>query len=280
MTQPKNNISDFDCISIQRWKMLLNKNFPAGFTAEKIDPTKITDGIRRPFIKVPSSKFANVFKCSLDFANNTHKIYLKFYLYRSVWDFVKHLVRPTRGQRAYKAAIMLAANGLKSPEIIAVGTNRLGPFCTKNFLITKSLEGAGPSWQYINGDKDSARGRLDDTCQRAMLLRKLGETIGKMHAAGIFHGDLRSGNVFVKRVDGDWKIFLLDNERTKKHTNIRNRLRLKNLVQINMFKEGLSRMDRMRFFKAYLNENPAIDRNEWANLVMRKTRARLQKSKY
>jgi len=279
MTQAENNISDFDCVSIQRWKILLNKNFPAGFETEQIDPSKITDGIRGPFIKTASSKFANVFKCSLNFAGNTHKIYLKFYLYRSVWDFVKHLARPTRGQRAYKAALMLAANGLKSPEIIAVGTNFLGPFCIKNFLITKSLEGAGPSWQYIKGDKESARSRLDDNYQRAMLLRKLGETVGKMHAKGIFHGDLRSGNVFIKRADGDWKIFLLDNERTKKYSSIRNRLRLKNLVQINMFKDGLSRVDRMRFFKAYLNENPAIDRNEWANLVMQKTVARLQKSK-
>jgi hypothetical protein len=279
MTQPENNISDFDCINIRRWKILLNKNFPAGFTAEKIDPAKITDGIRGPFVKVPSSKFANVFKSSLNFAGNTHKIYLKFYLYRSVWDFVKHLIRPARGQRAYKAALMLAANGLKSPEIIAMGTNRLGPFCTKNFLITKSLEGAGPSWQYIKGDKENARGRLDDTYQRAMLLRKLGETVGKMHAKGIFHGDLRSGNVFVKKIDGKWEFFLLDNERTKKYTRIRKRLRLKNLVQINMFEDGLSKRDRMRFFKAYLNENPALDRNEWANLVTQKTRARLQKSR-
>ena len=110
-------------------------------------------------------------------------------------------------------------------------------------------------------------------------MSRLGETIGKMHAAGIFHGDLRSGNVFVKKVDDEWEFFLLDNERTKKYNRIRNRLRLKNLVQINMFKEGLSRTDRMRFFKAYLNENPTIDRNVWANRIMRKTDVRLGKSK-
>ena len=279
MARSENNIRDFDCVSIQRWKILLNKNFPAGFTAEKIDPSKITDGIRGPFVKTPSSRFANVFKCSLNFTGHTHKIYLKFYLYRSVWDFVKHLTRPARGLRAYKAAVMLAENGLKSPEIIAVGTNHFGPFCIKNFLITKSLEDARPLWQYIKGDGKNAQSRLDNTCQRTALLRKLGETIGKMHAKGIFHGDLRSGNVFVEKNSGDWKIFLLDNERTKKYTNIRNRLRLKNLVQINMFKDGLSGTDRMRFFKAYLDENPAINRNEWANLVMRKTAARLGKSK-
>jgi len=279
MTRLENHISDFESISIRRWKILLCKSFPADFAAREIDPIKITDGIRGPFIKTESSNFARVFKCSLDFAGYTHNIYLKFYLYRSVWDFVKHLARPNRAQRAYKAALMLAENGLRSPEVVAVATNCIGPVCIKNFLITQSLEEAQPLWKYIRGDKEGEFSKLDDVGQRAMLLKRLGKTIGKMHAAGIFHGDLRSGNVFVKKVDNEWKFFLLDNERTKKYAHIRNRLRLKNLVQINMFKEGLSRTDRMRFFKAYLNENPAIDRNEWAKRIMQKTHARLSKSR-
>jgi len=279
MTRLKNHISDFESISIRRWKILLCKSFPADFVARKIDPIKITDGIRGPFIKTESSKFARVFKCSLDFAGHTHSVYLKFYLYRSAWDFVKHLARPSRAQRAYKASLMLAENGLRSPEVVAVAANCIGPVCIKNFLITQSLEEAQPLWKHIRGDKEGGFSKLDNISQRAVLLKRLGKTIGKMHAAGIFHGDLRSGNVFVKKVDNEWEFFLLDNERTKKYAHIRNRLRLKNLVQINMFKEGLSRTDRMRFFKAYLNENPAIDRNEWANRVMQKTQARLGKSK-
>jgi hypothetical protein len=50
-----------------------------------------------------------------------------------------------------------------------------------------------------------------------------------------------------------------------------------------MFREGISRTDRLRFFKAYLKENPSIvrKRNKWGKKVITKTNLRLErKNKY
>jgi tRNA A-37 threonylcarbamoyl transferase component Bud32 len=100
-----------------------------------------------------------------------------------------------------------------------------------------------------------------------------------MHAAGIFHGDLRLGNVLVQKNEGQWRFFFIDNERTKKFYHLPDSLRLKNLVQVNMFREGISRTDRLRFFKAYLKENPSIvrKRNKWAKKIVTKTNRRLRR---
>jgi len=61
-----------------------------------------------------------------------------------------------------------------------------------------------------------------------------------MHAGGIFHGDLSIGNVLVVREEQKWRFFFIGNERTKKFYRLHARLRLKNLVQINMFRYGIN----------------------------------------
>jgi hypothetical protein len=109
-----------------------------------------------------------------------------------------------------------------------------------------------------------------------------------MHADGIFHGDLRPGNVLAwKEMDstgspqGDnWHFFFLDNERTKKFRKLPERLRLKNLVQINMFEPGeVSNTDRMRFFKEYWarNKESGLEKAALIKSVLNKTRRRLRK---
>jgi hypothetical protein len=58
-----------------------------------------------------------------------------------------------------------------------------------------------------------------------------------------------------------------------------NRLRLKNLVQVNMSQDGVSNTDRMRFFGSYLSEDTAIMPNSkiLAQKVTARTSKRLKK---
>jgi hypothetical protein len=100
-----------------------------------------------------------------------------------------------------------------------------------------------------------------------------------MHRAGIIHGDLRPGNVLARKVADGWEFFFLDNERTRKWPWLPMRLRLKNLVQINMLPEGISRTDRMRFFQAYMLANPSVCAayKEWAERIMTRTRRRFRR---
>jgi len=273
MNYGENHTNNFYKARVQGWDLWLNKCFPTGAMSSLIKPKELFDGIRGPFTEINASKFAKVFKCSVALHGSKCNMYFKEYLYRSWWDFIKHLFRPSRAQRAFSAAIMLEQNGLLSPRIIAMGKLSAGPFCVKNFLITSEIENALALYNYIDICNSN-----HDLKEKRKLINQLGETIGRMHAAGIFHGDLRPGNVFVQKDNNSYRFFLLDNERTKKIGKLPARLRLKNLVQINMFRDELSRTDRMRFFRAYIKQNPAIrqENKKIAIEVMSRTNARLE----
>ncbi len=237
MNNTPNHISNFNKIRISRWKLYTSKNFATVSLQGQLPLDEKLDGVRGPFVKVPASRFANVFKCSISFGGLCYKLYLKHYFYRSVWDIIKHTVRPSRAKRAFHAAIMLSKNGLLSPEVVMMGEKRYGPFCLRNFLITRELENAETIHDYFLDKRDIQR---NDTFQdNRRFIRALGKTIGRMHSAGIFHGDLRTGNVFTKKSGENREFYFLDNERTRKFCHLPNRLRLKNLMQINMLDLGL-----------------------------------------
>ena len=225
---------------------------------------------------IQSSEFARVYKFTVSFDGVERRIYFKQYLDRSILDSIKPLFRASRARRAFKASEMLAENGFESPTIIAIGEFKSGFFHTGNFLATIEVEDAKQIYQIIPKSlKDLTRQQLRS---KRELIRAIGQTIGRMHAKGIFHGDLRLGNVLARQDKNGWRLFFLDNERTRKFWRIPNRLRLKNLVQINMFRAGISRTDRLRFFEAYLSENPEIKKDEktWNLKITHGTNHRLK----
>jgi serine/threonine protein kinase len=222
---------------------------------------------------VPSSKFARVYKFTVRFDSGDKVVYFKQYLCRSVWDFIKGLVRANRAERAFKASEMLGENGFDTPAIIAMGEPGNGPLSAANFLVTLEIEDAKQIHQFISDGSLETRGRRE-------LIRALGRTIGKMHAKGIFHGDLRLGNILARQEKDRWRFFFLDNERTRKFYRLPGRLRLKNLVQVNMFPPAsISNTDRMRFFREYgaQNEKSKINKSALIKKVLKKTNQRLDK---
>jgi hypothetical protein len=226
---------------------------------------------------VPSSDVSRVYKFTAGLDDKERCFYFKQYLYRSTLDFIKHLVRPSRAMRAFKANLMLEKHGFEAPVIVAIGEYKSSFLDRENFLVTIKVEDARQIHQFIPDNlEDFTKEQLNDLRE---LIRTFGHTVGRMHAAGIFHGDLRLGNVLVKREKNGWNIFFIDNERTRKFRRLPARLRLKNLVQANMLiSDCITLTDRMRFFKAYLQENINIhDRHKkLANKVDTKTRERLR----
>lgn len=227
--------------------------------------------------KVQSSKFARVYKFSVSFNDVNKGVYFKQYLCRSVLDFIKDFVRAGRAERAYKADEMLSRNGFDVPVIIALGKLKRGFCYVTKFLVTLEIEEARQIYQFVsNLRKDgevSTKGKRE-------LIRAFGQVVGRMHDKGIFHGDLRLGNVLAKKENNCWRFFFLDNERTRKFQCLPKRLRLKNLVQINMFQSAtVSNTDRMRFFKQYWLENNGNKFGKAALIrkVLKRTKKRLRK---
>jgi len=269
----------FEKMRMDNWTILIRKDFPKHDIRNMVADNDSSAGDQDQFVRVPSSDYTRVFKCNVSLDGAALPLYLKKYLCRSRLDFVKHLFRPSRAKRAFNATMMLHKNGFDAPAVIGLFEHRTGPFCAGNLLLTESIENSKPMPElFTNICQNSG---ADTSIDKRDLIEAFGGTIGQMHAKGIFHGDLRLGNVLVVREQQKWRFFFIDNERTKKFYNLPARLRLKNLVQINMFRNGITDTDRLRFFKAYCAENRSIKTQKIALIkkVLRKTNQRLSKKK-
>ncbi|OHB60418.1 MAG: hypothetical protein A2Y12_18710 [Planctomycetes bacterium GWF2_42_9] len=261
-------------------KIIIADNFPQGFEPSQI---QIPDGRRADFEKLASSKAALVLKFNILFKAKVYSIVLKKYFIRNISDFFKSLILPSRAQRAFKAGQMLIANGFLTPPMAAYG---------RNFLMTMEIQGSTQFFILL--------GTLPAEKKKQMV-EQFAQTIGKMHDKGIFHGDLRLGNILVKEnslchssktpsgerseaesknllKQENFQFYFLDNERTKKFEVIPWKLRIKNLVQINIDRNNVDENDRKLFFDIYLaQQTKPIDAHKLAEDVIAKTNARLKK---
>ena len=231
------------------------------------------------FKTLPSSEHSRVHKFTISVDGVDRGVYVKQYPHKSILHFLKCLFfygSPAR--QAFKAKTMLAENGFDVPEMVAVGECRTGFLHTKSFLATFGVENAKSLSQRVLETREILTNA--QLINWREFIRDFGRTVGRMHAAGIFHGDLRLGNILVRREENSWRFFLIDNERTRKFGRLPFMCRLKNLVQLNMGPRGiLSNTDLMRFFNEYRAEN-GMSREKGKALIaatLKKTGRRLDK---
>jgi hypothetical protein len=244
---------NYQKIKISGFTLQLSDDFPAKAVSETI--RLFTDGRRSSFELLPCSRFARVFKFDVYLKGKIYSLILKQYLNRSLLDIFKNFLRPCRAQRAFKAAQMLKQYGFSTPDVVAAGKKTFAGITTRSFLVTGEVKDAVALSEILSKNTPGKR----------ELIRQFGETVGKMHADNIFHGDLRLGNVLVKVDNNRFTFVFLDNERTKKFKTLPWRFRLKNLVQINMFRNNISDSDGTNFLDAYLaQQNIKLDREKLA----------------
>jgi len=177
--------------------------------------------------------------------NPSRGLYYKEFLRRSPAEAMKALLRGSRATRARRNAEALLYVGIRAPENIAWGKLPGG----REYLITAAAAGeCVTDWLHT-----TLRQRGGEQLQmRRQLLCELGMFIGRLHATGFVHGDLRPGNVLAAFRGGRYHFTLIDNESNRRKMPPPGKLLLKNLMQLNMLPPAdLSRSDRMRFFCAW-----------------------------
>jgi hypothetical protein len=173
------------------------------------------------------------------------QLYYKEFLPRSPIESLKALVRGSRATRARKNAEALLQAGIDAPVNIAWGKLPGG----REYLFMRAAPGHGVT-QWL---RQTLAGRNPEQLrQRRRLLRELGTFIGRVHATGFIHGDLRPGNVLAFAYEEHFRFTLIDNESNVQKKPPPGKMLLRNLMQLNMLPPAdLSGTDRMRFFAAW-----------------------------
>jgi hypothetical protein len=191
---------------------------------------------------VASSKFARVAR------HAGQGLFYKEFLPRGPAEMIKAVFRGSRGRRARLNSEALLTAGIQAPANVAWGSLPK----RREYLFTRAARGEGIT-HWLRSQLVERSGEALAT--RRLLLRQLGGFIGRVHAAGFIHGDLRTSNVLAYRDDDGFHFTLIDNERNIRAEPPPGKGLLRNLMQLNMLPPAnLSCTDRMRFFGAWRQE--------------------------
>ncbi len=177
--------------------------------------------------------------------NRELQLFYKEFLPRSALETVKALLKGSRATRARKHSEALRFAGFNAPQSLVWGKLTRG----REYLFSGAVAGTGVDiWL-----RETLSNQLThNLLERRSFLRQLGVFVGRLHATGFIHGDLRSSNVLAHRGSHRFEFSLIDNERNAQYRPPPGKLLLKNLMQLNMHLPGeLSRCDRLRFFRAW-----------------------------
>lgn len=177
--------------------------------------------------------------------NPTLQLYYKEFLARSPAAALRAQVKGSRATRARLNAEALLHAGIDAPHNVLWGQLPSGG----EYLFTVAAPGESVrSWlceTLAGGDKEQLR-------LRRQLLYALGTFIGRVHATGFIHGELRPDNVLAALVKGQFRFTLMNNEGNTQRIPTPGKLLLRNLIELNLLPLAtLGRTDRMRFLCAW-----------------------------
>lgn len=215
----------------------------------------------RRFEQVHSSAKTAVFR--FNWAGGNY--YLKHYLFKG-WR--KQLRLRAKVRKLSKIADRMNLAGFHTPSIVGFAFNG------RNMFSVSEAVAADSTVYELYCNNRSLR-------NMSRFRELFGREIGRLHAAGFVHGDLRWGNVLVKNPDSDCPEFIyLDNDRTRRYRKTPARGRIRNLVQIyftELLKEDQPAIHWEDFWRGYCSANLtfAVRSAYWKNRVDRATARRV-----
>jgi glycosyl transferase family 2/lipopolysaccharide kinase (Kdo/WaaP) family protein len=172
---------------------------------------------------------------------------------------------------AWRGADALAARGFATPERVAAVEMRRFGVLGRSFFVTREVPDARTADVYW---REAVLGEVDGVRRRAArrgLARALGDLFRRLHAAGVYHNDLKDVNVLVRGPASSPACVLLDLERIRVLPRLGRGRRVKNLVQLaRTLGPHASATDRARFLRAYLGDAARDQRRWWASAVRRR----------
>lgn len=199
------------------------------------------------------------------------RVCVKEYRYGRRLDRWKNSFRRPKGKASWVAGNLLFSRGICPLKPLAYAERRKLRLLQEAFFVTESPADDMEMDRYLI--------RRFEKHPRHHLRRFITEFagwIGSLHAAGIYHRDLKTCNILVREKPGGWGFSLIDLEDLVQGAKIGVGKILRNLVQINCsVPRFFSHGDRIRFLKGYLRANPvSIDERAFIRKVLEESRRR------
>lgn len=220
---------------------------------------------------IASSQHSHVCKAILNNRKHIFPVYFKGMDFKSPRDAIKQQLSRSRAIKAFEAELLLQSLGFGAPTTLLTGWRQRRLFLKDNFFtLSAALTDYEDLYTIV------AQLGKQPAFQKRVFIEQLSATIARMHRENIGHGDLRAGNVMC-RYSKEWHFSFIDNERTRKYRKLPERIRIKNLVQLNLLiSPVINKTDRQRFFYNYsLHCYGEVNKNLLTN-VINKTSKRLK----
>jgi tRNA A-37 threonylcarbamoyl transferase component Bud32 len=183
------------------------------------------------------------------------KVGVKQFLYAHLGDIFKDLFRPSKGLKAWVAGNGLVARGIPSLRPLALLEQSDWRGWRESFLVMEASEKGLEMDRYILGG-------LGDIRRKRLFIKDFAQWLLHLHEKHLYHQDMKTCNILVSQNGETWDFHLLDLEDVRLDEKVDEKGLFKNLLQLNTsIPKAISRTDRLRFFKAYIREQPMI-RNE------------------
>lgn len=154
------------------------------------------------------------------------------------------------GRQEWENVLALEKLGIRSLPLIAFGE---GKRAGASFLLTAEISDACLAHLFVS-QRFAAPVSPEAVAGKRLFIRRLAELARSFHNAGYDHRDFYLSHFFVKEVQGDFELRLIDLQRVEKRSGFRRHRLLKDLGALNYSAPGcITSVDRLRFYKWYRN---------------------------
>ncbi|HEY7168092.1 MAG TPA: lipopolysaccharide kinase InaA family protein [Candidatus Binatia bacterium] len=203
---------------------------------------------------IKDQKKIKVGRLTLDLNGRSLRVYVKRYNAFSARYKAVSLMAKSGALRALEGAAILKGGRIATARPLAAVEIRPHGMLAASFFITEEISGGKTADRYWQDDLSGLKGR-EGFQRRRGFLRGLAAVFSSLHGQRIYHNDLKDANILVAAADAPRgeNFFLLDLEGVRRCSELSQRRRIKNVVQLNRtLGRYLRRPERLYFLRSYL----------------------------
>ncbi len=232
-----------------------------GWIRRDLPEDLFADFIRDPdrFLSDPSSRIlkngpkAKVVKQTLKERGGVAlDVVIKRFHYGSLFRRIGFYFVSSPAIRSLQGALVLSQEGLDTAFPLAAFKRRDWRGLGTSYYVSEDIKGGRsliPFWR----DVVARLPRQESLGVRRQVLKELAFLFYKLHYRGIYHHDLKGGNILIRGPEkGKWQCFIVDVEGVRKRRWLAQTKKVKNLVQLyRTLGKWLNIVDKVYFLKCY-----------------------------